>query len=312
MRRMMQALSALSLCLAACDGQVKFSSMDLGSKQTVTEPTTPTVDPVYKKTSGSCSSDSSTAVVSCMKCEIPTVPPAEPPMSLKAKQLMNIMAAVCPINRAYYGNKYAATTIADHLAKLNRCSTALYPASTPDAGQNDVVQRLLNNDTALQNKMFTGLWYKPPYSDYFETYFGLEVGQAIQVFCEQSVANISGMLVPSSTAPNPYGPVWEYPDPMPDMYVKANDYRDGLSACISLSKTSPWQAPPPVAAKACNYETLAGAAGDQINSQVSSWLAAGYTVGADMATTGVCSSVKSLDDIKSYQGDITVGAYICK
>ncbi|QDK38284.1 hypothetical protein [Bdellovibrio sp. NC01] len=307
-------LSALSMSLMACDTPVKFEQIDLGSKLSdpgITPPPVPEIS--FVKTSGACAADSSTNVTSCLKCAIPPLPEVKPPMSLKATQLMNIMATACPINRAYYGNKFAATTIADHLAKLNRCSPTAYPDSAPDAGQNNVVQRLLGGDSALLNKMFTGLWYKPPYSDYFETYFGLEVGQAIQVFCEQSVPNISGILVPSSTAPNPYGPRWESGDPMPDMYVKANDYRDGLAYCIQESKRNPWQpsGAPPVAKK-CSYQTMSGPAGSEVNAQVSAWLAAGFKVGADLKNQGLCSAVSSLAEIQSYQGEITVGAYICQ
>ncbi len=313
MKRVLGALSVISMGLTACDGKVRFNQIDIGSKQQVTAPPTPVVpDPVFLKSQGSCATDSSTSVASCMKCEIPPLPPVEPPMSLKARQLMTIMTAVCPINNAYYGNRYVTPTVDTHKAKLNRCSTTLYPDSTPDAGQNDVVQRLLNNDAWLQKKMFTGLWYQPPYSDYFETYFGLEVGQAIQVFCQQNVPNIAGMLTPSMTGPNPYGPRWDVGDPLPAMYVKANDYRDGLSSCIAESKRNPWQPSSLPVPKSCKYETLSGDSGDTINQQVSSWLAQGYKIGADMKNQGVCSAVNSLDDIKSYQGPITVGAYICQ
>lgn len=310
---MKNAVVLLSLCsigLTACDGQVRFNQIDLGSKQSIIEPVVASGG--YAKTQGACASDSSTSVVSCLKCDIPQLPPVEPPMSLKAKQLMNIMTAVCPINNSYYGNQYVTPTLADHKAKLNRCSTLLYPDSIPDTGQNDVVQRLLNGDTSLQNLMFTGLWYQPPYSDYFETYFGLKVGQAIQVFCSQTVSNISLGLTPSMTRSNPYGPVYQVGDPLPTMYVLANQYRTGLMNCINESKTNPWQAPAPAAAKQCNYETLSGANGDPINSQVSSWLTQGYSIGADLKGQNLCVSVKSVDDLKSYQGDITVGAYICQ
>lgn len=308
MNRVVGTSLLLSIGLAACDGKVRFNEINVGSKQSVIP--TPVVENAHNKTQGNCAADSSTSVASCVQCQVPVLPPPEPPMSLKAKQLMNIMTTVCPINAARYG--YASPTLADHKAKLNRCTTSIYPDSTPDAGQNDVVQRLLNGDTALQKKMFTGLWYTPPYSDYFETYFGLEVGQAIQVFCEQSVPNISGMLMPSMTAPNPYGPAYNPGDKIPDMYVKANNYRDGLATCIAQSKTYPWQPGPQPAAKVCTYETIDGVNDDKVAAQVASWLEGGYTVGADLKNMSICLSVKSLSDIQGYQGEINAGAYICR
>lgn len=315
MKCMLGTLMVISICLTACDGKVRFNQIDLGSKQQIPDPVTPPIvvpDPVFTKTQGACAADSSTSVVSCLKCEIPALPPVEPPMSLKARQLMTIMTAVCPLNNAATGNKYVTPTLDTHKAKLNRCSPLVYADSTPDAGQNDVVQRLLNNDILLQKKMFTGLWYQPPYSDYFETYFGLEVGEAIKVFCMQSTETLSGWLVPSMTMANPYGPVYEAGDALPAMYITANGYRDGLSACMPQSKYNPWKPSAPPVAKTCTYETLSGDAGDKVNAQVSAWLTAGYTIGADLKSQGICSSVKSLNDIQSYQGPITVGAYICK
>ncbi len=112
MKRVLGALSVISMGLTACDGKVRFNQIDIGSKQQVTAPPTPVVpDPVFLKSQGSCATDSSTSVASCMKCEIPPLPPVEPPMSLKARQLMTIMTAVCPINNAYYGNRYFTLTV---------------------------------------------------------------------------------------------------------------------------------------------------------------------------------------------------------
>ncbi|HWU45025.1 MAG TPA: hypothetical protein VN132_16345, partial [Bdellovibrio sp.] len=213
---------------------------------------------------------------------------------------------------SYYGNKYVTPTLADLQGQLNRCSPALYADSTPDGGQNDVVQRLLNGDSALRNKMFTGLYYHPPYTDYFETYFGLEVQEAIDIFCNKNSYNVSGTLIPSMTMSNPYGPIYQAGDPLPSMYVKANNYRSGLSACLPLSRNQPWQPPAPATPKSCDFETVSGDAGEDVNSQVSSWLTQGYTVGADLKNTNQCVSVTSLQDLAGYQGSLTVGAYRCQ
>jgi hypothetical protein len=277
----------------------------------------PTPQPVYNTTQGACANDSSTSVNSCLKCQVPV---AAPTLSHKAEQLIQIMTLACPLNNKAFGNKYTTPTLANNYAKMYRCSPSKYPDSVPDAGQQNVVTKLLAGDATLMNKMFTGLWYQPPYSDYFETYFGMEVGEAIQAFCMQDFSHVLGRpLLPSMTGPNPYGPVYRMGDNLPYMYQLGNVYRNGLESCISDKINPPGPvpqipAPSPTSgvSQSCSFQTLSGEAGDKINQQVASWLSAGYKVGIDVQNQGVCSVVTSVDAIKSYTGVVTVGAYICK
>lgn len=303
-------LALTTLILTACDQKLRFG--ELGSNQKA-EAIIPIEDipsvPVYKKTSGTCSADSSTSVVSCLKCEVPPLPPVEPPMSLKARQLLQIMSTACGVYNKSYGSSYVAPDAATHLAKLNRCSPSLYKDSAPTAQQADLISRLISQDASLLNKMFGGLWYQPPYSDYFETYFGLEVGEAAQVFCMQSSSNVSGGLYPASY----WQDSQDFNYKLPAEYVAANGYRDGLKACIPESQSNPWAPSGPAPTqKTCTFETLTGEAGAEITTQVSAWLAQGYTVGADVKNQGLCMSISKIDQINMSQGEISVGAYKCQ
>lgn len=322
------------LLLASCHSKLRFDGMSTFEKSEVTienpslqppeeppvipevpeeepkEPEVPPVpEPVYKKTSGTCSPDSSTSVASCLKCEVPPLPPVEPPMSLKARQLMKIMTEGCGIYNKSYDRNYIPPAAAAHLAKLNRCSPTAYKDTTPTKPEADLLARLMNDDTALYQRMFGGLWYQPPYSDHFEKYFGVEVREAVQVFCTQKNANFTGNLYPIEWYNS------ENPDSfkMPKAYVDANKYRTELKSCLHQSVVNPWKptGPAPVQ-KVCNFETIEGEAGEAIQTQITTWLAKGYKVGAEIKNQGLCLEVSDVTQLNSFQGDILVGGYVCQ
>jgi hypothetical protein len=316
------------LLLTACDSKLRFAGTEMMQKSEIIIPVEdipsvivdpppvvepppvnpPGPEPVYSKTSGACAADSSTAVLSCLQCEVPPLPAVEPPMSLKARQLLHIMTQACGIYNKSYDSSYVAPEAAAHLAKLNRCSPDAYKDTAPTKAQANLLDRLTSNDAALYNKMFGGLWYQPPYSDNFETYFGVEVREAVQVFCTQNNPNFTGNLYPIAW--------YQADDPsrvvIPKAYVNGNIYRSELKACLNESVNNPWKptGPNPVQ-KVCNFETLTGESGDKINTQVSEWLAAGYKVGADVKNQGLCLSVTQVDQLSSYQGELSVGGYRC-
>ena len=236
----------------------------------VTQPEEPVVTPpVYTRTSGACAADSSTSVTSCMKCDVPAVPPQEPPMSLKARQLMASMTQACGIRNSNYGSSYTAPVRADHLAKLNRCTAALYKDSTATAGQSSTVSQLMAGNSSLLNKMFGGTWHQPPYSDHFKTYFGIEVYDAAKLFCMQNTSSFPNFVYPVDYADQVNNdPFYK----LPQEYVLANQYREGLRTCLAESMRNPWTPGPDAAAKTCSFETLTGESGATINTQVSEWL----------------------------------------
>lgn len=319
------ALILTPLIFASCQSKLQFDNIPGLAKSELTLPSgeserlddprgeppkdTRPLGATYLKTRGDCAPDSSTAVVSCIRCEVPPLPAVEPPMSLKARQLLQIMNEGCGIYNKSYSSTYIAPTAAAHLAKLNRCSPQAYRDTIPSPSQEDLLARLLDHDVALYQKMFGGLWYQPPYSDYFETYFGIEVREAVQVFCTQTNSNFTGNLYPIEWYHS------ENPDSfqLSQAYIDANNYRTDLKACIQESVMNPWQPEGPAPTqKVCRFETMEGASGEPIESQISAWLSQGYKVGAQIKNLGLCLEISDAAQIKPYHGEVVIGGYTCE
>lgn len=272
-------------------------------------PPPPVPEPVYSKASGPCAADSSTSVTSGMKCLVPVIPPEQPPMSQKAKNLMAAMTNACKVNNASYGANYKAPSAESHLAKLNRCSATLYKDTGMTSAQSSTISKLAAGDTALVNKMFSGLWYNAPYSDHFETYFGIMVHDVVKVFCQNNVAAFPTIVYPLGY----FEGITNSPNyQMPVDYVLANQYRVSLQSCMNESLNNPWKPGPVPAGKTCDYETLSGEAGSVIKDQVAQWLAKGQMVGADVKNVGHAVNITHVDQLNGYTGEIKVGTYVCK
>lgn len=105
-------------------------------------------------------------------------------LSTKAEKLAAIMAMSCPIYNKSYPKNYVSPSPAQITNHLRACTSALYPETPTTAKQQKTLDRLLDpQDASMRVKMFKKLWYSPPYSDDFEFYFGLEIKEAVQVFC---------------------------------------------------------------------------------------------------------------------------------
>lgn len=304
------------LVLAACNPNMRFSELGLNGKAEVELPSidpkvpeTPVVEPTYVRKSGACAADSSTSVTSCMKCTVPVAPPEEPPMSLKARQLMASMTAACQVYNRSYGSPYTAPVQADHFAKLNRCSALLYKDSAASSGQSSTVSRLVAADSSLVNKMFTGTWHQPPYSDHFKTYFGIEVYDAARIFCQQNTSVFPGFVYPADYVDQINRDPFGYK--LPQEYVLANQYREGLKTCLAESMRNPWTPGPGVPQKSCSFETLSGEFGPTLTTQVSQWISLGRKVAAEVKNVGLCLELHNLEDLLRYNGEITVGTYVC-
>ncbi len=319
-------LSVLSL--AACNPDVRFSEIPISGKTSVEIPSvevppvvvvptptptpTPTPEPepepVYNKNSGPCAGDSSTAVTSGMKCLVPVLPHEEPPMSLKAQRLMASMTTACTMYNKSYGSNYKAPVSADHLAKLNRCSAQTYKDTSMTSAQSTTITKLASGDATLTNKMFSGLWYQPPYSDHFETYFGIAVNDVVRVFCLQDLNSFPTIVYPIGYYDHVGDPNYQ----MPQNYVLANQYLNSLRSCLSESLSNPWKPGPPPPAKTCSFETFSGPAGAPINAKVAEWLGKGQKVSADILNQGKTISLTNVDQLHGYTGDILVGTYTCQ
>ncbi|MBS1970958.1 MAG: hypothetical protein JSU04_11660 [Bdellovibrionales bacterium] len=105
-------------------------------------------------------------------------------LSGKAKKLAAIMTMACPIYNKSYPQPYVAPTAAEIWTHLTSCTPERYPETPTTTAQQKTLDQLLNTqDPSLRVKMFKRLWYTPEFSDHFEFYFGLEIKEAVQLFC---------------------------------------------------------------------------------------------------------------------------------
>ncbi len=270
----------------------------------------PPAQPVQK--SGDCKTDSSTELLSCMNCVVPLSPAAPPQLSEKGKALLEIMTLGCSIPNKSAPKGYTPPTKQELLARLNRLSPTLYPDTPMTAGQKQVIDGL-QTDPKLQQKMFGGLWYQPPYSDHSETYFGISTAEAVYNLC-YSTTNFT----PTSAQPLQSK---EYLDctyhgsgckEKPD-YVKANIYRDQLNLAMKESIRNPYVAPASSPAKKCKWENFEGDYDLGGEAVVERWLATNYKVGMEIGNlAGRCERVLAKPSgADKPRGHVRMAGYTC-
>lgn len=264
---------------------------------------------------GACASDSSTILTSCQKCNVPLNPPAPPQFSQKGQSLVDIMSIACSIPNKSAPANYVAPTKAQLIARLNRLSPTFYPDSVMSALQISTIDGLKTNP-ALQQKMFGGLWYQPPYSDAFETYFGLEVKEVVYQLCYQS---------PDSSF-TPYNTTLLQSKAMIDClvngsscqegpaYIAGNVYRNQLRTAMKESINNPYIAPKPTPSKTCSWEKFDGLYELGGAEQIGKWLVTSQKISMEVkGAGGRCSLLNSLpagSDVPT--GEVVLSAYICK
>jgi hypothetical protein len=153
---------ALVAALSACNKTdfADTSSVVSSKSEIPTDPINPivSVDPVtgFKLSNGACNPDSSTNVLSCLKCEVPLIQQA-PQLSVKAQALVDVMFLACQMPNKSDLTDYRPTK-AELVNKLNRGSEELYP-ETPRTSQMAMVLEGLANesDVSLHKKMFNNL-----------------------------------------------------------------------------------------------------------------------------------------------------------
>lgn len=264
--------------------------------------------PQLTKSSGACASDSSTNLTSCLKCQVPDVPPQEPPMSEKAKSLYGIMTKACHYLAQKSPKTYSYLDDKKFLIYLNRCSATSYPDTKLSALQQSVITDLNNENTdTLRKKMFGGLWYQPPYSTAFETYFGLEVGEAVALLCQEQLP-LQGRLLDAG--------YWQSEDrwnyQLPPEYVTANQYRSELIRCMSQSVHFPWTPGPEASPKKCKFEVIEGVVNEDYKSELKKWLQNEWKIGIENTKHGLCQEMKDISDVANLQGDLKSVAYYCE
>jgi len=259
-------IGAVAITMFASCNKTDFSSLAQGQTQQdiPTEPGVippPVSGPTYKLSNGACAADSSTQVLSCLKCDVPQVV-AKPQLSTKAQALHDIMLLACNVSNKSDANNFRPTE-AMILNKLNRASEDIYPESKRTAQMTLVIQGLTNpTDNSLRQKMFGGLWYQPPYSDAFETYFGITVPEAKSLFCWNGDKMTGGLTDITGLVSKDYLDC-QYSDSSfnckekPE-YIAAYGYRTQLENALKLGVTNPYVAPAPTPQKKCSWNRFEG------------------------------------------------------
>lgn len=278
-------------------------------------PPPPVPQPVQK--AGACADDSSTQLLSCLNCVVPMNPPPPPQFSEKGKALIDVMAVGCAVPNKSAPKGYVPPTKDELLARLSRLSPSLYPDSSMTDAQKNVVTGL-RNDPKLAQKMFGGLWYQPPYSDSFETYFGASVGELVNLLCyqnsnggfnaDQAVPLQSKTYIDCQYSDNPFN-CKERPE-----YVVANGYREQLRKSIKESSLHPYVPPAPTPSKHCTWQSFEGDFDLGGEGVLAKWLNTGYTVGIEIGSlAGRCEPVTSVPTgSQKPRGLVKIAAFICK
>ncbi len=265
----------------------------------VVTPVTPPVVPVipqktFKLSDGACAQDSSTQILSCLKCEVPQIV-QKPQLSVKAQALLDIMTLSCGVSNKSDQNNFRPTREMI-LNKLNQASELNYPDSKRTAGMEMVVQGLTNpNDGSLRQKMFGGLWYQPPYSDSFETYFGLTTSEAKSTFCWYGDTKNGIITDPVGV----YSIEWiqcqssgnSFACPEKPIYNTAQIYRTQLKNSLQLGVRNPYSAPTPDPQKKCHWDKFEGDDLIAAKQMLKQWTSQGRKVSmtAKKNSVGLCS-----------------------
>lgn len=279
---------------------------------------TPVPPPVLSK--GMCAADSSTRLLSCMNCIVPQLPPPPPQFSQKGQALLDILTNACQVRNGSDPAGYVPPSRAELLRRLNRLSPTLYPDSPMTTQQQATIGSLLSSPAAVQS-MFGGIWYSgvtaPTIA--FETYFGIEVIEARYAFCYSPTGGEGTSVSFNRFNTTPlHSKAWvdcQYgPDPFNcrenAAYTSANGYRTQLRTAMNESIRSPYTAPPAGAAKTCEWEKFDGLYSAAAVTQINTWIAGGYTIGADIPSRNMCAQVTA--PLSGVTGQVSMAAYRCK
>ncbi len=283
----------------------------------VVDPPTP---PAPVVSSGACADQE--GLLSCLKCEAPVVPPPPPPgpvMSTKAQKLAKIMSLSCQIYNKSYPKDYVAPTAQQIETQLKACSPALYPETPMSTQQVSTVARLMDEtDASLRLKMFKGLWYQPPYTEYFETYFGLDGAEAAYAFC-MNKPNLTPILYTSeyAAAVSSMGGYerWRMDAKAQARWKAAQKIRQQFLSCFNKpapAVAAPETQPPaaPAAPATCEYRKFDGLFELGGREHISQALAEGFKVAIE--TNMACVSVTEVPAVGAFQGSLKIAAYRCQ
>jgi hypothetical protein len=222
------------------------------------------------------------------------------------------MKMSCPIPNKSYPDNYTSPTSVEIDQHLLACTANLYPETTMTAPQAQTMNRLLSDtDDSLRMALFHGLWYNPPYSDHFELYFGLEINEAVQVFCLGGT--ISGYLFTSEYAKVASDSTlyyeWLRNPEAQARWNRAQHQRQQLMSCLNKPGVqAPVATPTPPTPKTCDYQSFEGAFAQGGAEKIASLIASGYKVAVE--TLNSCDQVTSTST--AFSGNVKIVGYVCK
>lgn len=323
-KKMLLKLTALTATVLAVSCQrMQFVPVTPDAQTSLAAPEIPVdteIPPVLKPlpvySNGLCATDSSTVLTSCQKCNVPKNPVVYQ-FSKKGQSLIDIMAIGCSIPNKSAPKNYVPPTKAELIQRLNQLTPEFYPDSLMSELQISTIAGL-KTDSVIQQKMFGFLWYQPPYSDAFETYFGLEVKEAVYQLCWQSTSS-------SFTAYNTtilesiemYQCKYSFEGSTcseSPAYIAGNIYRNDLRKGMRESISNPYVSPNPLPQKKCAWEKFEGLYELGAAEQIGKWLVSTQKISMEVkGAGGKCSLVNSLPSGSNIpNGEVTLAAYICK
>lgn len=268
-------------------------------------------DPVVYK-QGACSKEK-LDVLPCLSCQI-SQRPIDIPWSVKAAQLAKIMEHGCATRNGSDPPGYRPPSRSELVQLLSRASQDLYPETPTTARQKFHLEKWLENDKTYIKKLFGGLFYNPPYSNDFETYFGLELKEARLYFCYHDSQNTF----------SPYGDSdlysVEYYQCMHENhssackekaeYIAANKYRDQLIYSIYQSIHNPFNDQELVPVDKCQWVSMAGNYNVEMETTLIDWKNKGYEISVSFETDRSRCEPVSLANI-SMGARVTIAGKLC-
>lgn len=320
-------LIGLATAMSACS-KTSFSDLTpaLSSKTEIpVDPVTPpdVVPPVVppsfvsKLSNGACKTDSSTSVLSCLKCNVPLNPPPPPQLSAKAQALVDSMFLACQVPNKSDKTSFKPTKEM-LIKKLNRGSELDYPETARTAQMALVIAGLTNPaDNSLRKKMFGGLYYQPPYSDAFETYFGITVQEAKSTLCwdgnidTPNITGVSGLysIDWAQCMSNGFSSdCKERPE-----YVIAQGYRSQFEQVLKKSIFQPYVPPASLPEKICQWDKFEGDDIVAAIKQFKKWKAEGRQLSMEFKKADGASQCGVADENNLKSGyTVAIASYSCK
>ena len=265
----------------------------------------PVIPPALQLKAGTCSVQGE-KVLTCLDCQSTADIPAPPILSRKAQELWDIMTVACSIPNKSDPVGYVAPTREQLLNRLVQCSPTAYPDTAFVNTQKITIEALLTNAIA-QKAAFGGLYYNAASTD-FETYFGLDIGEARYTYCRgQRTFNMGGVY-PKEYYDSLYDGTYYQ---LPQYWVRAQKIREDLRGCMAKSLSDPnVTRPPATPGVTCTYETAEGEMSSLIVEQAQKWLDLNqpvYFEGFNM-----CGEMDYPESLLDQRGPVKIATKVCQ